>query len=736
MFIMVRSFMRKIALYLLIMIMVCAESFAQTGKYRTGAFFAHSTGTNIWGQTGSTTTVTNEIVKYNRSHGYTGSDSCKLTKYDFPTNPWTNEWSRWDSSFTVNNDPNANILQYLATNKIIMIKSCFPSSSITGEGSYADTQTVAGRGSKTIYIYKWHWRRIINVMRQHPENFFIIWTGAAQCEYANPIPSWAISQADRAHRFNKWAKDTLAAGLDPISSVFPKNVYVFDFFHKYTSLATSWLNPYPEYAKGLQDAHPNAACTDLVAPQLVQEIFDAAISYESGSSIPSVPSLDKPVNGAQLSWASPRLSWSRCEGALNYHMQVSHDSLFNTLLVNDSSLVDTSKLIGPLANELKYYWRMRSKNSSGVSGWSDRWNFTISVAPSAPGLLLPTNGAENQPNIGWVRWYKSTYATSYHIQISTDSLFGTIVADDSTLSDTLAHVGPLGNSTKYYWRVHSKNSAGTSSWSSPWKFTTSAYTFPYLFKAGWNLLSLPINVLDARTTQLYWNAISSAYAYTVAYTSIDTIQPGIGYWLKFGQDELLGIVGIPVARETVDIAEGWNLIGSIGIPVAIGSIISQPGGIVTSEFYRFENSYVTSDTILPGNGYWVKATQSGKLILSASGQMGSYITIVPTSELPPSPPEAAAQGPDGHPVEYRLSQNYPNPFNPQTSIRYTLPTSGHVRLTVFDLLGRSLMILIDEYQEAGNKSVTFDATVFPSGMYFYRLEAGRFTECKKMILMK
>lgn len=728
--------MQKIPFYILILLMISGESFGQTGKYRTGAFFAHSTGTNIWGQSGSATTVTNEIVKYNHSHGYTGSDSCKLTKYDFPTIPWTNEWSRWDSSFTVNNDPNANILQYLATNKIIMIKSCFPSSSITGEGSYADTQTVAGRGSKTIYIYKWHWRRIMNVMKQHPENFFVIWTGAPQCEYANPIPSWAISQADRAHRFNKWAKDTLAAGLDAAYGVFPKNVYVFDFFHKYASLATSWLNPYPEYAKGLQDAHPNAACTDLVAPQLVQEIFDAAIAYESGTSLPSAPLLDKPVNGAQISWASPRLSWWPSEGALTYQMQVSLDSSFATFLINDSTLSDTSKVVGPLANDSKYYWRIRSRNSSGASGWSASRNFRIAVAPSMPALFTPANGATDQPNIAVIRWYTVTNATDYHLQISTDSLFGAIVIDDSTLTDTLTQIGPLGNSTKYYWRVHSKNSVGTSGWSSPWRFTTSAYTFPSLFKAGWNLLSLPINVLDPRTNQIYWNAISEAYAYTGVYTPIDSIQPGIGYWMKFGQDEEIGIAGVPSARETVDIAIGWNTIGSIGAPVPIGSIISQPGGIVTSEFYRFENGYITSDTIVPGNGYWVKATQAGKLILSESGHMESRISVVPISEVPPSPPETASQIPGAQPTEYALSQNYPNPFNPQTSIEFTLPAPGHARLTVYDLLGRNLMTLIDEYLDAGKNSVTFDATMFPSGLYFYRLEAGRFTECRKMILNK
>ncbi|HDL18171.1 MAG TPA: T9SS type A sorting domain-containing protein, partial [Bacteroidetes bacterium] len=105
------------------------------------------------------------------------------------------------------------------------------------------------------------------------ENFFAIWTNAPLIANATDTGS-----AELSHQFCTWAKDTLAAGLDPAVSSFPSNVYVFDFFHK---LADSAGMLAAQYASDEWDSHPNAAATELVAPQFVHEIFDAAIAYEN-----------------------------------------------------------------------------------------------------------------------------------------------------------------------------------------------------------------------------------------------------------------------------------------------------------------------------------------------------------------------------------------------------------------------------------------------------------------------
>ena len=88
------------------------------------------------------------------------------------------------------------------------------------------------------------------------------------------------------------------------------------------------------------------------------------------------------------------------------------------------------------------------------------------------------------------------------------------------------------------------------------------------------------------------------------------------------------------------------------------------------------------------------------------------------------------------PKEFSLEQNYPNPFNPSTIISYQLASNSKVDLKIFDLLGREVKTLINQNLEAGIHSVTFSATDLPSGIYFYKLTAGSFTQTKKMTLVK
>ncbi|MFC2084463.1 T9SS type A sorting domain-containing protein [Bacteroidota bacterium] len=87
-------------------------------------------------------------------------------------------------------------------------------------------------------------------------------------------------------------------------------------------------------------------------------------------------------------------------------------------------------------------------------------------------------------------------------------------------------------------------------------------------------------------------------------------------------------------------------------------------------------------------------------------------------------------------LNFSLSQNYPNPFNPSTTISYSIPEKGWVKLKVFDMIGRETKTLVSKEQSPGNYVVVFDGSNLSSGIYFYKLQAGKFIDTKKMILVK
>jgi hypothetical protein len=120
---------------------------------------------------------------------------------------------------------------------------------------------------------------------------------------------------------------------------------------------------------------------------------------------------------------------------------------------------------------------------------------------------------------------------------------------------------------------------------------------------------------------------------------------------------------------------------------------------------------------------WLDARPNGGVYAGKVDSQGNVITSVPfSSQIAP-------------PMEIALFQNFPNPFNPETVIRYQISVVSHIKLTVFDLLGREIAILVNERKEPGEHSVRFVGQNFPSGIYFYQLIAGTQTITKKMVII-
>ncbi|HLF14668.1 MAG TPA: T9SS type A sorting domain-containing protein [Bacteroidota bacterium] len=358
-------------------------------------------------------------------------------------------------------------------------------------------------------------------------------------------------------------------------------------------------------------------------------------------------------------------------------------------------------------------------------------------SPGSFVLLTPPDDAANQPVSGTLAWASSAAAGSYDLYLDTLSPPAAVAA--SGLADTSYAYSGLDTNKGYYWKVIANNSSGTiAAAGSPWKFTTGPVsgqiTAYYSVEAGWNIVSVPMEVTDAHWMSLYPIAVSRAYEYAGSYQTADTLEVGNGYWVKFSDTGTVALTGEAIDRETVAVAKGWNIVGSISSEVPVSSITSDPPGLVTSQFYEYSSGYDQADTIWPGKGYWVKVSDSGKIVVA--GNTVGTLTAVPSSririeaiaELPPSPPDNPGDIGDPLPDRFAIDQNYPNPFNGSTVIRYALPERSTITLKIFDVLGREVVTLDDDVRDAGVRIASWegiDAAGRPvgTGVYYARIRA-------------
>jgi hypothetical protein len=257
----------------------------------------------------------------------------------------------------------------------------------------------------------------------------------------------------------------------------------------------------------------------------------------------------------------------------------------------------------------------------------------------------------------------------------------------------------------------------------------------------WAIISLPRIVADARASILFPSAVSAAFGYApgAGYAPAETLRTGKGYWLKLPAGTPAGEDGDPVPADSIPVLAGWNLIGSIGSPIGVAAIGSDPPGLVTSQFFGYDKGYDAIDTISPGRGYWVLVSETGTLLLGPGAVPGAGIRVVATAERPPLPPgESLAEE---VPRAMFLEQNYPNPFNPSTTIRFVVERDGWVQLRVYDLLGSEVATLTDGIERRGTHAASWDGTnargeSVHTGVYVCRYVTGDRTEMRKMLLVR
>jgi len=361
------------------------------------------------------------------------------------------------------------------------------------------------------------------------------------------------------------------------------------------------------------------------------------------------------------------------------------------------------------------------------------------------------------------------------------------------------------------------------------------------YNTDWNIVGLPLEVANGNYQNLFLNVYSGTlYSHDINYQPEQTLETGGGYLLRFIDDESVTFSGIPLNEITLSLSAGWNLFSGLStalMPEYLYSFSIIQDGTLNG----LDGDYFSPESIEPGIGYWVRATEGGEITLTS----GSFVRQVPfvnrmndansisffnesystnlyfgvdvpederlSYSLPPTFPQMAFDvrfsgdmkyvvdsgeiGVLNHsetlnigfdikveagenlnwvlttesgkkyilegtgeltvpsaerfvlnrgsviPITFALHQNLPNPFNPITTLRYDLPSDALVTLIIYDMLGKEVTQLINSVQDAGYRSVQWDATNMhgkpvSAGLYLYTIQAGEFRQSKKMILLK
>ena len=197
--------------------------------------------------------------------------------------------------------------------------------------------------------------------------------------------------------------------------------------------------------------------------------------------VPVAPVLLAPASAAVNQSLTPTLSWNASSGATSYNLQVSTTSNFTAAVQNFNGLTAVSKALSGLANNTVYYWRVSATNASGTSLWSATFFFTTlaAVVPppvttvSVPTLVSPADRASNVSRTPTLTWTAASGATSYNVQVSTNSTFTALVVNQSGVSATsLAITTALASRRTLYWRVQAVSGSTTSAWTTSRRFTT------------------------------------------------------------------------------------------------------------------------------------------------------------------------------------------------------------------------------------------------------------------------
>ncbi len=422
--------------------------------YRKAIFLHHSVGDVIYHgsyeNTPVPTTVPIEIGKYNTAHGFTGSNvvsmdepSTRLWPAGGPYGTSENDWWYWQQILSGQDNNSPTFASFLGSYPVIIIKTCYLS-----EEWMATDDSIA--------VYKSHYRAIIAMLAQHPDHFFVIW---------NNYPAYYTGAANslRSLLFSKWAKDTLATGMDSFGPL-PRNVYVFDVFRKIADPVTG-IEPLQDIIGG-GDEHPSNAAVGVVTPQFVEETFDAALAFEASTEliVTTLPAGNITTTGAQLNGTVNPNGFQA-----NYHFEYGTTNGYGTSTATTSAgsgltAVPVSAQISGLVPGTLYHFRLAATNSGGTIYGGDTSFTTAAIPPAAATLSagsITSTGAQLTGSVN-----PNGLATDNHFEYGLSSGYGSSTATVSAGSGIVpvavnALLAGLTPGTQYHYRIVATNGAGT-----------------------------------------------------------------------------------------------------------------------------------------------------------------------------------------------------------------------------------------------------------------------------------
>lgn len=452
--------------------------------------------------------------------------------------------------------------------------------------------------------------------------------------------------------------------------------------------------------------------------------------------------------GTTLNTTTPTLSWNAVSGATNYGVYIK-DIATNALVVDNNCATSATSYTVPagiLANNKQYKWNIQANVSCGtcVSSYSTAFYFQT-PANNLPDLVV--QNAQLTPSITTLG---GSVTTSFYIKNQGMAASGQSVTAMWFSYDQTFNAGVdvnLGDVS-----VPALNAGATST-----QLTKQIQIPMGPYSLGTWYIMFGCDATEVVNEGSNESNNQTFVPITIGSRPPDNDEPSnatqldIGSSCAYVQNTIIGATKstqIPDAScdqpSNVDVWFKFTIPnGTFSIRTNSISISSNDCGMAI--YTGTPSSMIERKCIIGGNPNQPYMPWDDKINLSTyAGQTGyirvwEYGTVSQTGDFQICAQiitDASENSNSDIPKGYCLSQNFPNPFNPSTVIRYDVPKSGLVSITVYDVLGREVRTLINEFKNAGSYSVELNAGNLQSGTYFYRMTAGEFTQIKKLILIK